>query len=294
MKKLAVLIVTLVSAAFAAAQDEQKVVINFQGVVGNEVFSCDQTYKDIGTSRSTMTVSDFRFFVEDVRLVDKKGKETSVKLSDDGKYQSDKVALIDLENGEGPCKNGTPDLNTSIRGEVPKGKYVGVRFRIGVPEELNHLDPTQQPSPLNITRMMWSWQAGYKFVRIDTKTTGEPSGYVLHLGSTECSNDPATGKTTCKIENRPEFSFPKFDLNKDVLKVDLKSLFARSNVDINQEKTAAGCMSFAGDSDCKGIFETLGLPFDGTSQKAQSFIRPAKAPKTPLHPVVSSTNAGAK
>ncbi len=266
--------------SFIYGQKARSVSINFQGVVGDKAFSCNETYGGIGTTKSTMTVSDFRFFVENVRLVDKKGKETPLTLTNDGKFQTDKVALIDFENGEGPCKNGTPELNTTIHGAVPKGKYVGVRFQIGVPEEMNHVDPTLQPSPLNITRMLWSWQMGYKFARIDTKTTGKPNGYVLHLGSTECTTDAASNTTKCKFANRPEFSFAKFNLAKDVVTVDLKSLFAGANVDINQEKTAAGCMSFEGDSDCKPVFANLGLSFEGSKPVKQTFIRSEKASKT--------------
>ncbi len=256
----------------------QNVQINLRGVVGDRDFNCTETYSNIGTTGSTITVSDFRFFVQNVRLVDKKGKETRLKLTNDGKFQIESVALIDLENGTGPCKNGTPEMNTAIRGEVPKGKYVGVRFQIGVPQELNHLDPTKQPPPLNITRMMWSWQSGFKFVRIDTKTTGRPNGYVLHLGSAGCKTDE-NGKTTCLNANRPEFSFAKFDIAKDVIDVDLKALYAASNVDLNQEKTAAGCMSSPDDSDCGPVFTSLGLAFGGVRPASQTFMRAEKMPK---------------
>jgi uncharacterized repeat protein (TIGR04052 family) len=253
----------------------QTVNINFQAVVGDKLFDCKESYDGIGTTKSKMTVSDFKFYVQDIRFIDKKGNETSVNLTNDGKFQTEKVALLDFENGEGNCSNGTKELNTTIRGNVPKGKYSGVKFVIGVPEEMNHLDPTLQPSPLNITRMMWSWQMGYKFARIDTKTTGRPNGYVLHLGSTNCETD-SNGKTTCKYSNRPEFSFEKFDLAKDVIKVDLKALFADANVDANQPQTSAGCMSFEGDSDCLPIFKNLGLSFEGSAVTKQTFMRAEK------------------
>ncbi|MBX7174636.1 MAG: metallo-mystery pair system four-Cys motif protein [Pyrinomonadaceae bacterium] len=262
-----------------AIHAQQPVTINFQAVVGDKAFDCKETYEGIGTTNSKMMVSDFKFYVEEVRLIDKKGKEIPVSLTNDGKFQSEKVALLDFENGEGNCTNGTKELNTTIRGNVPKGKYSGVKFVIGVPEEINHLDPTLQPSPLNLTRMMWSWQIGYKFARIDTKTSGRPNGYVLHLGSTNCETDP-NGKTNCKYSNRPEFSFAKFDLMKDVIKVDLKALFAGSNVDVNQEKTSAGCMSFPGDGDCTAIFKNLGLNFEAEGNQLsgkQTFMRAEKA-----------------
>jgi uncharacterized repeat protein (TIGR04052 family) len=268
-------------ATFAFA-GSQPVTINFSAVVGDKPFDCKETYEGIGTTKSKMTVSDFKIYVQDVRLVDKKGKETPLILTNDGRNQTEKVALLDFENGEGNCGNGSKELNTSIRGTAAKGSYKGVKFTIGVPTEINHLDGTLQPSPLNITRMMWSWQIGYKFARIDTKTTGRPTGYVLHLGSTTCQTDP-TGKTTCKYNNRPEFSFVGFDSKKDVIVVDLKALFANANVDVNKEKTSAGCMSFPGDDDCVGIFKSLGLKFESEGNQqtgTQTFMRVGKPTKT--------------
>lgn len=279
MRIFAPIVLIILSATLASPAQSKQFMINFQGVVGDRVFDCRDAYDGIGTTGSKMTVSDFRFYVQDVRLIDKRGKETPLSLVKDGQFQTDKVALLDFENGLGSCTNGTKETNYTIRGTAPSGRYVGFRFRIGVPEELNHLDPTLQPSPLNLTRMMWSWQMGFKFARIDTKTTGRPNGYVLHLGSTECKGERG-GTIVCGKANRPEFTFDKFDLQKDTAIFDLKALFAGANVDINQEKTAAGCMSFEGDSDCAPVFRNLGLAFEGREAGVQSVIRIGKALKS--------------
>ncbi|HMT06850.1 MAG TPA: metallo-mystery pair system four-Cys motif protein [Pyrinomonadaceae bacterium] len=277
-KYLCSLVFVLLLSGVVFSQAQQPITINLAAAVDGKQFNCSETYNGIGTTGSTMTVSDFRFYVHDVRLVDKKGKETSVSLTNDGKFQSERVALIDFEDGTGACKNGTADLNTTIRGAVPKGKYVGLKFKIGVPQDLNHLDPSKASAPLNVTRMMWSWQSGYKFARIDTKTTGRPNGYVLHLGSSDCKTDTSTNVTTCGHANRPEFSFVKFDLARDVATIDLKALFAGADVDTNQEKTASGCMSFDGDADCAPVFGNLGLPFAGTAARDQSVFSIKRMP----------------
>ena len=280
-KNIAAIIFALSLLGTVYAQTKTQIItINFQAVVGDKSFDCRETYDGIGTTNSKMTVTDFRLYVQNARLVDKKGRETPLKLIGDGKFQTERVVLLDFENGEGNCAGGTNELNKTIRGEIPQGKYVGLKFNIGVPEELNHLDPTLQPSPLNISKMMWSWQAGYKFARIDAKTTGRPNGYVLHLGSTECVTDAASGVTVCGKTNRPEFAFAKFDYKTDAVVVDLKSLFAGANVDINQEKTAGGCMSFEGDADCAPVFKNLGLAYAGNAATQQTFLRVGKMPKT--------------
>lgn len=276
MKNLINVLICIICGVFAVNAQTQPVSINFQAVVGDKAFDCRETYEGIGLTSSKMTITDFRFYVQNVRLIDAKGKEVEVALTNDGKFQTEKVAMLDFESGIGNCAGGTQELNTSIRGSVPKGKYRGVKFLIGVPEELNHFDPTLQPSPLNISKMMWSWQMGYKFARIDAKTTGRPNGFVLHLGSTKCETEAETKKTVCGSANRPEFAFEKFNFKKDIVKVDLKTLFAGANVDVNQPQTASGCMSFEGDSDCVPIFKNLGLSFEGSTVQKQIFMRVEK------------------
>ena len=45
---------------------------------------------------------------------------------------------------EGTCAGGTTATNTSIRGTYPAGSYTGIKFTVGVPFDLNHLDSTTQ------------------------------------------------------------------------------------------------------------------------------------------------------
>src|SRR5690606_39726454 len=64
---------------------------------------------------------------------------------------------------------------------------------------LNHLDASTAPSPLNFTAMFWSWQSGYKFLRVDTAD----DTFRVHLGSTGCSSPgPSRPPTSCSAPNR--------------------------------------------------------------------------------------------
>ena len=88
------------------------------------------------------------------------GYEAPVALDDDGIFQSDGVALIDFEDGTGACTQGDDATNLELRGSVQAGTYTGIKLRIGVPLSANHQDPTTQPSPLNESSLVWSWNAG--------------------------------------------------------------------------------------------------------------------------------------
>ena len=253
---------------------KQEVTLRFKPMVGERAFACGESYEDIGSTHSRITPTDFRLYIHNVRLVDAHGMETPLALEQDGKWQFENVALLDFENGAGPCANGTPATRDFIKGTAPAGNYTGIKFSVGVPFNLNHADPAKQPSPLNLTQMFWVWNAGYKFARIEIKSTGMPQGWFLHLGSTGCKPNTTrqTIPTACDFPNRPEISFDHFNADQDAVILDLRKLFAGANVDSNQPKTAEGCMSGQSDADCAAMFANLGLPFAGKPAGGQNFF----------------------
>lgn len=267
-----------VSSVAGAQAPSAPVSLRFAGMVGAERFACGRTYDNIGTAPSRFTPSEFRFYIHDVRLLTSDGRDVPVTLEADGRWQTDGVALVDFEDGTGPCSNGTPELHTEVRGRAAAQRYAGVRFTIGVPFAANHADPVTQPSPLNLSRMMWSWNSGHKFIRLDGRT-GTGKNWVLHLGSTGCTPDATatTIPTTCAQRNAVVVSLTGFDPATDVIIADVAALYAASNLETNQEKTAAGCMSGPTDRDCAPIFAALGLPFPETPVTPQRFFRVAKA-----------------
>jgi uncharacterized repeat protein (TIGR04052 family) len=261
--------------------------VKFAAVVNGEAFECGKSYANIGTTKSTITPSDFRFFVSEIHLIDAKGHAIPVKLTQDKVWQLDNLALLDFENGSGPCKNGTKPTNTSVKGSITAGDYKGLRITLGVPFNMNHQDPTLAASPLSSTAMFWTWQGGYKFLKFDAATTGQPlttaapaangggnaSGFSIHLGSTMCAAPSKTSPpTSCQNPNRLTVTFDKFDLSKQIVVADIGAVLARANVDINAPGTSPGCMSFLKDADCPPVMSALGLPYEGQAAGTQQFF----------------------
>jgi uncharacterized repeat protein (TIGR04052 family) len=277
----------LLLAAFAAtaptaamAADPQPVTLRFAAQVNGQPFACGQRYVDIGTTRSTITPSDFRLYVSDLALVDAAGRTEPLTLAQDGVWQFENLALLDFEDGSGPCRNGTAATNTMVRGTVPVGRYTGLRFTLGVPFARNHGDPTVAPSPLNLTAMFWNWQGGYKFVKFDTTSSGvseqRPASasamgpvtrFSLHLGSTVCASAARTEapKAECAHPNRVTVQFDRFDPAAQTVVADIGAVLAGANVDVNAPMTSPGCMSFPNDADCPPVMGALGLGYGGVA-----------------------------
>jgi len=299
-------------ASFGAAQAAaQRIELKFEAMVGNQQFACGRSYEGIGITRSRITPSDFRVYVSGIELIDGKGNAVPLQLEQDGVWQYRDLALLDFEDGNGPCRNGNPGLHTSVTGTVPKGKYRGVRFTLGVPFDLNHGDPTIAASPLNFSAMFWAWQSGYKFVKIDMASSGQPqedmqsegsmqdkvammakmdqmkkqggapmkrpprtAGFSVHLGSTACVSPSLTSAPGgCHNPNRVTVSFERFDLRKNVIVADLGALLREANVDVNAPDSAPGCMSAPNDADCPPVMSAFGLPFGERAAGEQRFFK---------------------
>ncbi len=258
-----------------ASAEQAPVVIHFAAQVNGKPFACGQIYEGIGITKSTLKPKDFRFYVSHVRLIDANGREVPLTLNEGTKWQADDTALLDFEDASGACINGTPETNDAVSGTVPAAQtWKALRFTLGVPFPVNHLELTSLPSPLNLTALEWVWNVGHKFARLDFASRGLPNGFLVHLGSTGCT--PNATKTTvpssCAQPNRMEVEMTDFDPARDLVIADLGALLADSNVDVNTPKTASGCMSFPGDPECAPIFAHLGLPYGDKKSGSQDFF----------------------
>ena len=273
MKKLAIL------AAFAAtpALADQTVELNFAAEIGGMPFSCAETFSGIGSSNADVFAADFRFYVTNASMISADGAATPIVLDQDI-WQHDTVALLDFENGTANCVNGTEQTNTSLRGTVADGDYVGISFDVGVPFGMNHQDPTVAPSPLNLTSMFWNWRGGYKFVRIDMVPTDRveegPKGWFLHLGSTMCESASKTDAPAeaCANPNHMTVRFDNFEPSSHTIIVDPAPVVAGADMRTNAPDTSPGCMSFPNDADCMTVMTNLGLPYMGVPASDQKLF----------------------
>ena len=255
---------------------QRALAIQFRAVVGDQDFTCGTEYHNIGATQSPLIGLDFRLYVSNVRLVTPEGVEVPLALDQSDQYQLDDVALLDFENG---CSNGTKQLNEDVLGTVPPGKYTGLRFTVGVPFALNHGNAATALGPLSVESMFWSWAGGYKFIRVDALNPDvQPTGktYQVHIGSTGCHGDPPRQPiTACDRPNRAEVSFAEFDPDSNVVLVDLKNLYAGTDLANPQsgDDTTPGCMSDLMDPECDPVFANLGLSrVDGSADPTKQTV----------------------
>lgn len=259
---------------------ERQVSVLFEAQVNGQDFTCGATYSNVGIGQpGTYQVNDWRFYVHDVTLIKSDGSRQALDLDQDGVWQYQNVALLDLRKN---CGGGTLPSNAVVKGAVANESFTGVCFKVGVPYALNHINDATAPSPLNSSGMLWNWRGGRKFIRIDG--TGAPgdvdraTAFHIHLGSTQCpGSDPNAPPTAaCGYPNIAEFCLDNFDASRDHIVMDIGAALEASNVAFNTPDTASGCMSANSDPECIPIMPRLNLDF---TYVAGAGATPEKYPK---------------
>ncbi len=240
--------------------------LQFAARMGALPFACGTSYA-LGSAATMVQLEDYRLFVSQLRSVDAAGKEVPLPLVPAGLWQDDNVALLDFENGAGPCSElGTKLTNTAVtvKGQISAGS--ALRFTLGVPAPVAHQNVGLAPPPLNLGAMFWSWQAGYKFMRVDFSTPSTDAAaasnqWLIHLGSTGCQSAAQTvaPAVACALSNRVEVTLPAYDPLQNMIVVDLAAVLANIDLQVNTPGTAPGCMSGATDPECQALFANLGL-----------------------------------
>ena len=246
-----ILLVTILIVCAACSAKSVPVHIEFAPAWAGQSVQCGS---------AELSLTDLRFYVSNVALIDSRGNEHSVSLTPDERWQQQGVALIDLENGISTCSNGTPDIRASIQGTVSAGDFVGVKFTIGVPFEMNHANPLLAQPPLDDAAMHWHWRSGYKFLRAGVAR--DAASFWIHLGSTGCEGT-IHNISGCNSPNRVEVELADFSVETDLIAVDLSELFRGINL---ENGTRNDCSSSPAELACAIPFAALGLSFDDTSE----------------------------
>jgi len=186
-----------------------------------------------------------RFYLSDLAMIDAQGLAVPVRLHTN-QWQDDSTALVAL---------GGSKENRVVAGHVANGRYVAIEFLLGVPFQRNHGNPLAAAPPLNVPSMFWTWQSGYKFVRLDIGTD-----WSFHLGSTGCISASSVRPPgePCREPNAARIRLANDAPEARTIAVDLDALLAQIDT-----VAADNCMAAYAESDaCRSLLANLGMDPD--------------------------------
>ncbi len=161
-----------------------------------------------------------------------------------GPYSNDRLVLLGIDCQSNDLGQWQIPLATALTSGP-------LNFTLGVPADLNHQNPLLATPPLQQTDMHWSWQHGYKFLRLDL--TGH-ANWSLHLGSTGCSGPSVlrAPSTPCQQPNQVQVSLQYS--GQQTLVLDLAPLL--QDFGANGENS---CMSDPQTRSCRQLLPRLGV-----------------------------------
>ena len=196
-----------------------------------------------------------RFYVSDLRARDSNGARIPVELDVSGPWQDGRTALVALAADCASTK--AHDSNTTVTARLPAGAHRHlefVEFDLGVPFAPNHANPLRAEPPLNLPSMFWTWQTGYKFVRLDLGDR-----WSFHLGSTRCASASAARAPAqpCRQPNlaRVRVRLPMPHALQTRIVVDLDALL--DQVDVSRHPSCTD--RYAERAPCGTLLAALGL-----------------------------------
>ena len=199
------------------------------------------------------------FYVAGLRLVTARGDAVPVRLDEKPtQSQAEGVALVvwsgDCAQSANVAAKSAEVCNSVVTGQVPSARYQALGFELGVPFERNHANPLTAPAPLNVASMFWTWQTGYKFLRLDLGTD-----WSFHLGSTGCIAESAVRPPeSCRQPNRATIRLPAAAAFEGVVVVDLARLLTGLDTAL-----AENCVEAYGKrGECRQLLTRLGIDAD--------------------------------
>jgi len=236
-------------------ETKQPTKVSFHPLYQNVAISCENSFShDIGGAKKQKAqqkwqYKQLQFFIYGVE-VNTKQNGWQPWLMTTNANQASNVALVGETCHE---KNEQSYWQLELTPLDESVEVTDIRFTLGVPFELNHLNPLTQPSPLNDSSMFWGWQGGHKFMRAELASQNDD--WLFHLGSTGCKalSPVRAPKSECLQPNRVVVSLP-FTTQITTIEFDLAVLIR--GIELTRENS---CQSAVDEESCKVLFNNIGI-----------------------------------
>lgn len=215
--------------------------INFQLLYNGEPVDCES---NLLVGDTNWRISALMFYISDLHY---QGYVAKFDYPGDG---SGRVALLGSRCEGGGVWSKALSWAQSAEDQAPPEH--SLVFTLGVPFELNHRNPLLAKAPLDDSGMFWTWQLGYKFMRLDASSQTRDQHWALHFGSLGCEAASAMRAPAqpCQRPNQIPILIPQFDPDQPI-SLHLDRIL--SPAVIGQEN----CMGDPEDSACQSVFNAL-------------------------------------
>lgn len=234
---------------FSCSAEQPRVQLQLQAKFSGVELNCQRIFSH---NNQKWSYQQLQFFLSHIKVKNQLGEWFALPLIETS-HQSNNVALVGESCDENQqVQNANWQLNFDSTADL--SVMTAIKFTLGVPFALNHLNPLTQKSPLNDSSMFWVWQMGHKFLRLEI--ANENDNWLFHLGSTGCKAASAmrAPEDECLYPNRISVELPINKKDRGIIAFDLAALLV--GLTATDENS---CQSANENPNCQLLFKNLGL-----------------------------------
>jgi hypothetical protein len=218
----------MVAMSFRVMPAQRHLILHFWNSVGDKMLYLDTT-NYTNRSGQNYTITNFKYYISNIRVMDMNGKEHESKNSYYLVREDDAVSK-DIELAD-----------------VPAGKYKSISFMIGV-DSLHNCSGAQSGALDPINGMFWTWSTGYIFFKLEGKSPAskqpahifeyhiggykEPTNFIrnVSIDLTDGSIEPPMVGINKTGDPKAELKIMDIYINADIAKV----MDSRTSIDISK------------------------------------------------------------
>lgn len=243
VKKKQQLIPIIIALLLISCSDQPTLsTLTFKPVYNQSTIVCEKQI----TTEFAWQLDQLWFYLSNLEVKTKLGWQEA-KLTNN-QWQHQNVALL----GQHCIDSDDANWQVAIAQSAPLDSITQLRFTIGLPFSKNHQSPMRAQSIFANSNMFWTWQQGYKYLRLDLEHSATEQNWAFHLGATGCQSPspirpPANA---CKNPNTVTIDLDFDDTG--VLAFDLARLFKQ--VELNKQTR---CLALPTQPSCPTLIENL-------------------------------------
>lgn len=222
----------------------------FKPTYHQSLVTCEQSL----SAQKPWQLDQFWFYLSKIETKTKQGWQQLTLAKN--KWQHDNIVLLGQHCIDSEDSNWQIVFSPKI--ELPSATQL--RFKLGLPFSKNHQSPMRAESIFANSNMFWTWQQGYKYLRLDLQHSQADKQWAFHLGATGCRSLSPIRPPTEPCEHPNDITVT-IALESPHLEIHIDLAQLLSNVEPSKQTR---CLSLPTQPSCPTLIENLSRE-DGSS-----------------------------
>lgn len=224
----------------SCSESDKTTTVNFMPILNNQPISCEP----MQGKGNAWGVGQFWFYLSDLQVMN--DKQWTVISLPNNNWQQNNIALIGMH-----CRDNK-QANVALQLPAFNDDVKSLKFTIGLPVNINHQNPLTATGIFNNANMFWTWQQGYKGLRLDLNNESGDN-WAYHIGAVGCQSSSSlrAPTTPCRQTNQVDIVIDNIKDNIPII-IDLSRVVAGVDIGLHSR-----CLSLPTQASCQKLMTNM-------------------------------------